>query len=169
KRDSLFVYLETELLDLESSLGEPRFEYGRADKAAAWMVRAKLYLNAEVYINEPKYTETIEVLEKVLDGPYSIAQNYRHNFVADNHTSPEMIFPITFDGNNTQSFGGMVYVLHSQIGGSMKAYDMFGTADAWAGLRTTSALVEKFDMEDDARALFWTDGQSLEITDIGVF
>lgn len=168
-RADLFDYIESELIDIEPELGDPKFEYGRADKAAAWMVLAKLYLNAEVYIDEPKYTEAIEVLNKVLDGPYSIAAQYRHNFVADNNTSPEIIFPITYDGNNTQSFGGMVYLVHSQIGGSMNAYDMFGTADAWAGLRTTSALVEKFDMDNDSRALFWTDGQSLEINDIGVF
>lgn len=168
-RDSLFIYLENELLDIESEMGEPGFIYGRADKAAAWMVLAKLYLNAEVYIDEPHYTEAIEVLEKVIAGPYNLSEEYRHNFVADNNTSPEMIFPITYDGNNTQSFGGMVYVLHSQIGGSMDPYGMFGVGDPWAGLRTTSALVEKFDMDNDARALFWTDGQSLEINDIGVF
>ncbi len=44
-------------------------------------------------------------------------------------------------GNNTQSFGGMVYLVHAQIGGTMSASEMFGTGeDAWAGLRTTSAL-----------------------------
>jgi len=168
-RSDLFSYIETELLAIESDLGDPGFEYARADKSAAWMVLAKLYLNAEVYIGSAKYTECIEVLNKVLTGPHQLASDFRHNFVADNHTSPEVIFPITYDGVNTQSWGGMVYLVHAQIGGSMQAYDMFGTADAWAGLRTTSAIIEKFDLDNDARALFWTDGQSLEINDIGVF
>ena len=168
-RADLFAYVESELIAIESDLGAPKFEYGRADKAAAWMLLAKLYLNAEVYIGQPKYTEAIAVLDKVLAGPYSISTEYRQNFVADNNTSPELIFPITYDGNNTQSFGGMVYLIHAQIGGTMSASEMFGTGDAWAGLRTTSALVNKFDLDNDARALFWTDGQSLEINDIGVF
>ena len=168
-RADLFTYIESELVDIEADLGDPKFEYGRADKAAAWMLLAKLYLNAEVYIGQPRYTEAIAVLDKVLAGPYAISDEYRHNFVADNHTSPELIFPITYDGNNTQSFGGMVYLVHAQIGGTMSASEMFGTGDAWAGLRTTSALVNKFDLDNDARALFWTDGQSLEINDIGVF
>jgi hypothetical protein len=168
-RSDLFSYIESELIDIESDLGDPKFEYGRADKAAAWMVLAKLYLNAEVYINQPKYTECIDVLNKVITGPHSLADNYRYNFVSDNNDSPEIIFPINYDGVNTQSWGGMVYLIHAQIGGTMKAYDMFGTADAWAGLRTTSALVDKFDMNNDLRALFWTDGQSKEINDIGVF
>ncbi len=70
---------------------------GVPDKAAAWMLLAKLYLNAEVYIGEPKFTEAITVLTKVFGGPYSISDDYRHNFVADNNTSPELIFPITYD------------------------------------------------------------------------
>lgn len=169
QRADLFSYIESELTAIEGDLGEPQFEYGRADKAAGWMVLAKLYLNAEVYIGEPRYTECIAVLDKINNSSYSLAENYMHNFVADNHTSPEMILPITYDGINTQTYGGMVYVLHSQIGGTMPTYDLMGTGEAWAGLRTTSALVNKFDLDNDARALFWTDGQSLEINDIGLF
>src|SRR5690606_7258949 len=157
-----------ELTAIIPDLGDPKFEYARADKATAWMILAKLYLNAETYIGQPKYTEAIEILENVLNGPDAIAHNYRHNFVADNHPSPEMIFPIAFDGINTQSFGGMVYVLLSQVGQTMPAYELFGVNERWAGLRTTSALVEKFD-DGDSRALFWSEGHSLEINDIGVF
>jgi len=169
QRADLFAYIESELIAIESDLGDPQFEYGRADKAASWMILAKLYLNAEVYINEPKYTEAIAVLDKINNSVYSLAPDYMHNFVADNQTSPEMILPITYDGINTQTYGGMVYLLHAQIGGSMPTYDLMGTGEAWAGLRTTSALVNKFDMDNDRRALFWTDGQSLEINDIGLF
>lgn len=85
-----------------------------------------------------------------------------------------MILPITYDGQSTQSYGGMVYLVHAPIGGSMSgvAMSMFGVAGGWGGVRTTSAFVEKFDDitgETDSRALFWTDGQSLEIDDIGQF
>ena len=169
ERADLFTYIESELIDIEGDLGDPQFEYGRADKAAGWMVLAKLYLNAEVYIGEPKYSESIAVLDKINNSAYSLSSDYIHNFVADNHTSPEMILPITYDGINTQTYGGMVYLLHAQIGGSMPTYDLMGTGEAWAGLRTTSALVNKFDQNNDGRALFWTEGQSLEINDIGLF
>lgn len=168
-RADLFDYVESELLAIEEQLGDPGFEYGRADKGAAWMTLAKLYLNAEVYIGEERYTECIAVLDKILAAPYEIEEQYLHNFVADNNTSDEIIFPITYDGINTQSYGGMVYLLHSQIGGTMPTYELMGTGEAWAGLRTTSALVDNFQLDEDSRALFWTDGQSLEINDIGVF
>ena len=48
--DQLFSYIESELKAIESDLAAPRTnEYARADQAAAWMLLAKLYLNAEVY------------------------------------------------------------------------------------------------------------------------
>jgi len=126
-----------------------------------------------VYVGTSKYTECITALNKLFDsGAYSLSTNYMHNFVADNHTSPEMIFPFTYDGQRTQSYGGMVYLIHAPIGGSMNSMAIFGVQNPWGGIRTTSAFVSKFtDISGatDKRALFYTDGQSLEINDIGVF
>lgn len=169
QRAELFNYVESELIAIEADLGPPKFEYGRADQAAVWMTLAKLYLNAEVYTGTPKYTEAIAVLRKVIAAPYTLSENYLHNFVADNHTSPELIFPITYDGLHTQSYGGMVYLVHAPIGGTMPPNELFGVGGGWGGIRTTSAFVEKYDIAEDARALFWTDGQTLEINDIGQF
>jgi starch-binding outer membrane protein, SusD/RagB family len=168
----LFAYIESELLDIEDDLGAPRFEYARADQGAAWMLLAKLYLNADVYIGTERYTDVVTQTKKIIDAGYTLAPEYLNNFVADNNTSPEMIFAITFDGQRTQSWGGMVYLVHAPIGGSMAPMDMFGVGGGWGGLRTTSALVEKFDDtsgDTDERALFWTDGQSLAINDVGQF
>ncbi|WP_044211650.1 RagB/SusD family nutrient uptake outer membrane protein [Flammeovirga sp. OC4] len=168
-REELFSYVESELIEIQGLLGEPRFEYGRADKAVASMLLAKIYLNAEVYIGEAKYTECLTALQTVLNAGYYIPNQYMNNFVADNHTSPEMIFPMIYDGIKTQSFGGTMYLVLSQIGGSMDAHGMFGVQNAWAGLRTTKALVHKFDLDNDVRALFWSDGQNLEINDVNLF
>lgn len=49
-RTELFDYVESELLAIEDLLMAPKANvYGRVDQAAAWMLLAKLYLNAEVY------------------------------------------------------------------------------------------------------------------------
>jgi hypothetical protein len=170
-RQDLFNYLESELSAIEDELGSSGFEYARADQAALWMLQSKLYLNAKVYIGVDKNTEAITALKKVLASSYKLATNYRHNFVADNNTSPEIILPITFDGLHTQSYGGMVYLVHAPIGGSMPV-SMFGVGGGWGGLRTTSAFVDKFSDisgNTDSRALFWTNGQKLDIDDIGSF
>jgi hypothetical protein len=168
----LFNYIESELTAIEDQLGEPRFEYGRADKGALWMLQGKLYLNAKTYTGTEKNTECIAAMNKLIgSGKYSLASNYLLNFRADNNTSPEIIFPITHDAKNTQTYGGMGFIIHGQIGGSMSPSD-FGVNGGWAQNRVTPEFVEKFpDVTGDAdgRAQFYTSGQQLEINDVGTF
>ena len=146
-RKDLFTYVESELLDIEDDLMDPRTnEYGRADRAAAWMVLAKLYLNAEVYINEPKYTECITCCKNIIDAGYSLSPEFSYLFMADNDRNgaeEEVIFPITFHGDSTKTWGGTTFIIAASIGGSMDPVD-FGTAETWAGLRTTKEIVAKF-------------------------
>ena len=171
-RTELYAYIESELLAIEAELGAPRFEYGRADQGAAWMLLSKLYLNAEVYTGTPKYAEALTQLNKVIASSYSLSPAYKNNFLADNNTSPEIIFPITFDGLHTRTYGGTVYLIHAAIGGSMDPSGTFGVGGGWGGIRTTSTFVNKFtDItgSSDKRAMFHTNGQNLEIIDIGAF
>jgi len=170
-RAELFTYIESELKAIENDLGAPRFEYGRADQGAAWTLLAKLYLNAKVYIGQDKNTECITYCSKVIGGGYTLVTKYANNFTADNNLSTEMIFPITSDGQHTQTYGGMTYLVHAQIGGSMPPAQ-FGVGGGWGGIRTTKALVNKFADNTgatDKRAMFWSAGQKLEINDIGQF
>ncbi|MEE4287085.1 MAG: RagB/SusD family nutrient uptake outer membrane protein, partial [Mariniphaga sp.] len=119
-RADLFNYIESELLEIESQLSAPgQVEYGRADQAAVWTLLAKLYLNAEVYINQDKNTECITYCNKVLNAGYSLEPEYQHLFLADNHNSNEIIFPITQDGNNTKTYGGVTFIIKAGVGGSM--------------------------------------------------
>jgi hypothetical protein len=168
-REDLFTYIESELIEIDALLGEPGFQYGRADKAAAWMVLSKIYLNAEVYIGVKKYDEAIAVLDKLVNSKYSLSTEQRHNFLADNNTSPEIIFPIIQDGLTTQTWGGVTYLMAGAMGGgTITAHETIGITSQWGILRVTSALVNLFE-ESDARATFWSDGQTLEIEDVELF
>ena len=171
-RAELFTYVESELKAIDADLIDARKnEYGRADKAAAWTVLAKLYLNAQVYTGQPKFTEAITYASKIIGAGYTLDPQYQHLFLADNNTSPEIIFPITFDGTRSKNYGGMTYLVHAQIGGKMNVAD-FGVSSAWAGNRTTKNLVAQFadpSGKTDKRAMFFTDGQSLEISDVTAF
>lgn len=170
-RALLFTYIETELKAIENLLGTPKFEYARADQAAAWTLLAKLYLNAKTYNGSDKNADCVTYCNKVIAAGYTLNTKYANNFTADNNISPEMIFPITNDGAHTQSYGGMTYLVHAMIGGTMSPAK-FGVGGGWGGIRTTKALVNKFpDVTGaaDKRAMFWTDGQKLDIADIGQF
>ena len=146
-RTELFAYVESELLAIEDGLAAPKTnEYARADQAAAWTLLAKIYLNAEVYTNNAKYAECITYTEKVINSGYTLNSSYPNMFLADNDTSNGVIFPIAFDGLRTQTYGGTTFLIHAAVGGKMDPAD-FGINGGWGGLRTTSALVSKFDLD----------------------
>jgi hypothetical protein len=168
----LFAWLETELNEMVGDMTEPRAnEYGRADKAAVWALQAKLYLNAEVYIGESKYTECLTACNNIIGSNYALAPTFEQLFWANNDmdatTMQEIIFPIRFDGQHTQTWGGTTFIIHAAVGGDMTP-GTYGIDGGWGGTRTTRQLVEKFG-PNDGRAKFWTEGQSIDIENIGDF
>lgn len=171
-RAELFAFIESELKDIEGKLIDPhQNEYGRADKGAAWTLLAKLYLNAEVYINEPRYTDAIAYCKKVISAGYQLDPQYKNLFLADNNNSPEIIFPIVFDGVHTKTWGGITFLVHAPVGGSMNPAD-FGINGGWAGLRTTKSIVALYPDSTgqiDKRAMFYTTGQNIEINNVSEF
>lgn len=143
--NDLFAYIETELLEIENLLPAPRTnEYARADQAAAWMLLAKLYLNAEVYIGEGHYPEALEYSEKVINAGYTLEEEYGHLFLTDNHQSNEIIFPVAYDGNFIRTWGGTTFIINASVGGDLMQPDDFGIAGGWSGLRTTPEFYNKF-------------------------
>lgn len=142
--NDLFAYLESELLEIQDLIAPARTNpYGRADQGAVWMLLAKLYLNSEVYIGTPKYDECLTTCEKILNAGYELDPEYRNLFLADNHTAKGIIFPITYDGINTRTWGGTTFVIRAGIGGSMDP-TASGVASGWGGTRTTKEFVDKF-------------------------
>ena len=67
-------------------------EYACADKAAAWTLLARMYLNAEVYRGTDRYADCITYCEKVINAGYTLEPTYEHLFYADNNLSNEIIF-----------------------------------------------------------------------------
>ena len=169
-RANLFTYVETELKAIETELKDARAnEYGRADKAAAWALLSRLYLNAEVYTGTPKYTECITYCNKITAVPgYQLISDYHKLFLADNNVTSanEFIFAVNFDGIKSRTWGGTTFLVHAPIVGSMLAGD-HGVDFGWGGIRTTKQFVQKFaGPAGDSRMNFYTSGQNLEINDI---
>ena len=176
-RANLFAFIETELKAIEPELVAPRQnEYGRADKAAAWTLLARLYLNArEVYTpGTDRYTDCATYARKVIDAGYSLTgYAYRKNFLADNQTSPEIIYSVPFDGKATQSYGGTTFLVHGSVSGTADANwrpALYGIGGGWGGMRATSRLFDQFtDTAADRRGRFQTGGQTKEITSLTDF
>jgi hypothetical protein len=169
-RADLFKFVENELKALETELKDPKTnEYGRADKAAAWTLLARLYLNAKVYSGSERNNDVITYANKVIGAGFSLKSKYEDLFLADNHVNnPEVILSVNYDGIKTQTWGGSTFLVHAPVGGDMNPAD-FGINGGWGGIRTTKAFVNKFTDPADKRGRFFTQGQSLEINDLGDF
>jgi hypothetical protein len=173
-RAEIFAFLVSDLESIRADLPAPGAgQYGRADQAAISMLLAKLYLNAEAYGVGPRYAEARAAAEAVIDaGGYTLDDDYQEIFLADNHTSPEIIFAITQDGLNTRTWGGMTFLTHAAVGGNMDASE-YGLDGGWWGLRVTPQFVALFeggpDGPDERSSTLFTDGQSLDVNSLGNF
>lgn len=172
-RADLFRYIDTELKAIEPALMASRAVYGRADQGTCWTLQTKLYLNAETYLGagNGRYTDAVTYASKVINAGYSLAPEYRLLFLADNDRSAarnEIIFPITFDGASTKTYGGMPFIIHAAVGGSMPLTD-YGVSAGWNGNRAKSNLVDLFTSTTDTRNTFYTAGQTKQISDIFTF
>lgn len=177
-RADLFSYIESECKDLLAGSDLPAYgqgEYGRADKGLAAMVLAKLYLNAEVYIGEEKYSECADVI-KNMGSAYSLHTTskgkfsaFQELFCADNHLcTDEIIFAVQQDGINTTSYGATNFLIFACVGGKMDPSE-FGISSGWGGIRATQQCFETF-TSSDLRALFHKGGQNgVENTTLGEF
>lgn len=153
-REYVFNYLINELNEIDGDLAAAKTnEYGRADKAAAWMLKAKLYQNSNVYTNVDRSTEALTEITKVIGSPYKVATiPYANLFKADNNTNgaqEEAIFPITFDGIKTKTYGGTTFLIHASCTNAVAA--TLGFNDGWAGFRTRQEFVQS--TGNDARVM----------------
>lgn len=195
-RAQIFEFIESELKDIcEGSGNEMLMDaktntYGRADKAAAWMLLARLYLNAEVYTGSARWADAKEYAGKVLNSGYSLCKTPKNGysafqllFMGDNDTNgaqDEIILPAMFDGETTQTWGGTLFIMASTVNTSILEKYPTGSAQQWEGNRARAQFSRIFFPNDDApqgiptdvamsagddRALFFTLDHEVEIND----
>ena len=162
-RTELFNYVEKELLSIigegdgNEILKDPaqRVAYGRADKAAAWLLLSRMYLNAEVYTGTAQWAKAQSYAEKVLaDGTYDILTSTSYSytpfqllFMGDNDSNgaqKEIILPAIHDGISTQTWGGCLFVIASTCSEAINKAYYYGTSENWGGNHCRKQFVEKF-------------------------
>ena len=171
-REEAFDWIEKELLDLEPNLSAAKAKkstdagYGRVDKAAAWMLLARLYLNAEVYTGKAQWAKAAEYAKKVMDSDYRINKTganqwsaYQMLFMADNGESSaayEGIFPLLQDGKLSQSWCSSLFLIGSTYDADLHANvndpsATNNTDQAWGGNRCRPTLLQKFGITDEEK------------------
>lgn len=204
-RAEVFSFIESELKDIigegnstEVLADSKSNTYGRADKTAAEMLLARLYLNAEVYTGTARWADAQTRANNVINSQYKLNTTgagkysaFQLLFMGDNDTNGaqnEIILPALYDGEQTQSWGGTLFVIASTANSKVTDPALgnypLGTGQAWGGNHCTKQFVQKFFPNDDApqgnpfdlaaaagddRALFYTLNHELEISDEGDF
>ena len=161
----LYEWLDTELTAIESELApmgqfNSATDFGRADAGAAYMLHARLALNAKVYTDgaTTAYDKAISYCDKLIAGPYALSSTDKTNpsngltysgyaqlFMADNDANTdamkEIIFPIRQDGVKTPNYSTANYLVSSiRIAGMPYA----GTTNCWSCNYARPNLIEKF-------------------------
>ena len=164
-RKDVYNFIESELLAVREDMLEPAARksgdetYGRADRNAADLLLARLYLNAEVYAGESQWENAKKYAKLVMDGPHKLNTQgmngysaYQMLFMGDNgetSAATEAVLPLLQDGTTTTSWGTTLFLLASTTKADM---GVFGTSEYWAGNRCRPEFVEKFLGEGNAAA-----------------
>jgi hypothetical protein len=167
QREDLFVFIEKELKEIEPLLADARTnEWGRPDKAAAWALLSRMYLNAEVYTRTARFTDAITYCNKIINAGYSLESNYNWLMLGDNHLNTnEFIFTINYNNTN-ETWNGTNFM---SLGAAGVPASVTGMSGSWNSFRFTQqipALFPTSDVSVDKRAQFFKDGQNLEVKSI---
>ena len=137
--------------------------YGRVSREAAYMLLAKLYLNAEVYTGHAMYAECAEACKHVLEGGMQLANEYKYLFCGSNDRyvgQGEILWAAPQQVGSMESWGGTTYLTAGAYSDKMPA-DVLKQLGAdftpWSGLKVRPELINAFE-PGDKRFLFYTDG-----------
>jgi hypothetical protein len=100
-RQQLYDFIIDELTEVMPNLSDEAnaATYGRINKWAAYMVLARVYLNAGIYTGTPQWAKALDCADKIIEsGIYALSADYSDNFkIALNHSNKEVIFAVPYD------------------------------------------------------------------------
>ena len=155
ERPQLYEWLVGELEAAIRDLPEQRINQYRVDKYAAWLLLARVYLNAEVYTGTPAWADAQAAAEEALKGPYKLHTNgfttsegwyysaYQQLFMGDNRSNgaqDEALLLIYQDGAFSRSYSGQMIIAATRDNGFVK----WGSDANWKCFRTSPEFVYKF-------------------------
>ena len=157
----IYDFIATELDETVGSLAIDDANHSmvnRANQGMNRMLKARLLLNAELFIGQNQYDECEALSKEIIDGKYgnyAMDDNYRNLYSMDNVKSPEVIFALAMeDGQgatneiaNVRTMVGMHYAYPALFG---QTYDGIG---AW----NCVCLVPSFDNAGNVDPLGGTD------------
>jgi starch-binding outer membrane protein, SusD/RagB family len=154
--DTVFNFCVRELEAIKDDLGT-RHIFGYANRYAANMTLAKMYLNYNVYFDKSDnsyYQKALdEVNEVIKDGGYSLAPNYLDNFRQEISGSPEVIFAIPLDATKA-AHNYLVNKCLPASGGAAFGYE----GSPWNGSCAVPQFIDSYEATDNRLGFTWAGG-----------
>ncbi len=166
-RPELYAWLEAELDDLTKALPTSRKQTYRVDQTAAWLLLARLRLNAPVYTSamdskgnanniQTNYDGAIYAADRALNSSYHLHTTsktnedgivytpYQQLFMGDNDINGaqnEAVLLVYQDGNYCRTYCGAQFAIAATRDGGMTPW---GCSANWKCFRSSPQLVYKF-------------------------
>ena len=171
KKDRAFVFnfIEQELKDNIDLLAvEPTIEYyGRATRAVADVLLAKLYLNSEWLTGTPRWADAEAACKDIMTANggtsyYSLVDEYKDLFKVDNDFCREGIMVIPYNTVYTTSDNHSFIIYMSTLPSDL-CVPMGINAKAWDGLCGQPDFIATYEEGDIRKSATWMFGQMYDL------
>jgi len=160
-RAQVYAFIVRELTESLPNLSKANNQatYGKFNYWAATALLAKVYLNANVYIGTPAYTQCIAACNEIIaSNVYTLEANQKSIFLDANEGSRETIFAIPFDEKFTAD-GVNAFTLHMETLQPENQATYNFKNSPWGGICATPQFVSTFDPEDNRLKDNYVQGQ----------
>ena len=145
----IYDFIATELDETVNALAKDDANHtmvNRANQAMNRLLKARLLLNAEVFIGEAHFDECEALSKEIINGTYgsyAIDDNYRNLYSIDNVKSPEVIFALAAEDG--QGAANAISNVRTMVGMWYGYADYFGQSYDGIGAWNCVCLVPSFD------------------------
>lgn len=172
-REEMFPLVVADIIDaIPAVKPAAQQNYGRISREAAYMLLAKLYLNAGVYTGKTMWSECAQACQEITKTINKLAPTYKYLFCGSNDKyvgNGEILWGIPQDNSNLQTYGGTTYLGIGAWNANIpeELYHRLGsTAAGWDGPRIRPELANAF-ASNDPRKLIYEGTFTNDLSDIG--
>ena len=158
----IYNFIATELDETAGALAKDDANHtmvNRANQAMNRLLKARLLLNAEVFIGEQHYDECEALSKEIISGTYGsyqIDDNYRNLYSIDNVKSPEVIFALAAEDG--QGAANAISNVRTMVGMWYGYADYFGQSYDGIGAWNCVCMVPSYDNSGTVQSVGGTIG-----------
>ena len=167
-RTEVYNFILDELDAIENTIPTTN-DYGRVDRNAVWFLKAKTYINAEVFTGTAQWGEALTYCNEIINaGTYQLynvnnadaGKEFLDIFAHDNNAADkrvETIFALSFNAA-TDNWGKAFF--WQQFGLHYKLQNKYGLPESpWNGYATIQDAVERYEVTEGDNGIYTSNDQ----------